>query len=93
MNSEQTMTKYTTTFTVIKSFEVEVVFEAPNAQIAAEMASDMANEDIVGDIGNVFYEDGIVESIDLDDQPKEARYQTVKVHRSIKRWCDQWFKD
>lgn len=90
MNSEQVMTKYTTTFTVTKSFEVEVVFEAPNAQIATEMASDMADDDI---ISNRCDSDGIVESVELDFDPTEAKYQTVKVDRSIQRWCNRWLKD
>jgi len=88
MNSEQIMTKYTTTFTVTKSFEVEVVFEAPNAQTASEMASDMADDDIILDRCD---NDGIVESVDLDFYPKEVKYRTVD--RSIQRWCDRWLKD
>ncbi len=34
------MPKYRTSYTVVKSFESQVVFEAPNDDAAAEMASD-----------------------------------------------------
>ncbi len=34
------MPKYTASYTVVKSFEAQVVFEAPNEDAAAEMASE-----------------------------------------------------
>lgn len=80
--------KYNATFVVKKSFEVEVAFEAPSAEIAEEMANDMAQDD------NFDFGDGEEFEVEtrLDYDPVEVD-QTVRVTRSVQRWCDEWLKD
>jgi len=85
--------KYKASFTVTKSFDVRVVFEAPNDEIAREMASDMAEEDIDFISDNCDPDTESVESIDLDSPPDSRFEQGTKVDRAVSRWCDQWLKD
>jgi hypothetical protein len=87
------MKKYRVAFTITKSFETEVFFEAPNAEVAAEMASDMEQDDSEFISERSEDEDGDVDSVTLDGEPIEWKYQTVKVDRSIQKWCEQWIKD
>lgn len=71
-----------------KSFEVQVSFEAPNDEIATEMANDMIQDDDF-DFGDG--EEIGIESVTFDsmaDGDKDAR-----VDRSVKRWCESWWKD
>lgn len=86
------MAKYTATFTVTKSFEAEVHFEAPNDEVAAEMASDMAmdDSDFVSDRVD---EDSVnVDSVSLD-RSCACQDDSARVDRHVQRWCDQWLKD
>lgn len=89
------LTKYSATFTVTKSFEIEIFFEAPNAEIAAEMAADMEQDDcdFVSDRCDAESNGDSIDSVTLDGNPVEAKYQTVRVDRSVQRWCEQWLKD
>ena len=86
------MPKYTATFTVVKSFEAQVVFEAPNDEVAAEMASDMTQDDsdFIADRAD---EDSVtVDSVSLDGShvcPDES----TKVDRSTQRWCENWLEE
>lgn len=84
--------KYTASFTVTKSFGVEVVFEAPNDEIAAEMASDMAQDDSEFISDNCDLDTESVQSIVLDNKPYGDSQET-KVDREVSRWCDQWLED
>ena len=85
----ETMKKYRATFTVTKSFEAKVVFEAPNDQVAKEMANDMADDDFVADRAD---EDSVsVDSVSLDVVSYAA--QNDKADRSVQRWCESWRND
>ena len=86
------MPKYTATFTVVKSFEAQVVFEAPNDDVAAEMASDMTQDDsdFIADRAD---EDSVaVDSVSLDGS-HVCRDESTKVDRSVQRWCENWLKE
>lgn len=86
------MKKYRATFTVTKTFESEVFFEAPDDEVAAEMASDM-EQDEDENISDRADDDSVsVDEVSLDGNPKETN-SPVKVDRSIQRWCDQWMKE
>ena len=85
--------KYTAEFTVTKTFGVQVVFEAPNDELAREMASDMAQDDSDFISDNCDPDTESVQSIDLDSPPDSRGEQGTKVDRAVSRWCDQWLKD
>lgn len=82
-------------FTVTKSFPVQVFFEAADAEVAAEMARDMEQDDEAGEILSDECEEGDhqLDSVEMDGAPSEYQIQSVSTTRSIKRWCDQWVKD
>ena len=85
--------KYTASFTVTKSFGVEVVFEAPNDEIAAEMASDMAQDDSEFISDNCDPDTETVQSIVLDRSVLLHPSQEIKVDRAASRWCNLWLED
>ncbi len=64
------MPKYTASFTVVKSFEAQVVFEAENDDVAAEMASDMTEEDSDFIAGEADEDSANVDSVSLDGWKK-----------------------
>ena len=80
--------KYTAIFVVQKSFEVQVSFEAPNDQIAELMADDMIQDEDFdfGDGEEIGIESVVFYS--MADGDKDAR-----VDRSVKSWCESWWKD
>ncbi len=87
------MPKYTQSFTVVKSFEAKVIFEAPNDDVAAEMASDMTQDD--GDfIADRADEDSVaVDSVSLDGSHVCQLAGDPPVDRSVQRWCENWLNE
>ena len=87
------MPKYTASFTVVKSFEAQVVFEAPNEDVAAEMASDMTQDDsdFIADRAD---EDSVtVDSVSRDGRVVCQLPNHAPVDRSVQRWCENWLKE
>ena len=79
------MPKYTASYTVVKSFETQVVFEAPNDDVAAVMASDMAQNDssFIADRKRF---DRITPSVTVEMGGRVS--QSLPVDRNVQRWCE-----
>lgn len=82
------MEKYTAVFVVTKQYEVEVTFEAPNEDIASEMANDMSVEPAG------FIEDKAEDCFSTEvSDPTIIIYEDAKVSRYVQSWCSEWLKD
>ena len=94
------MPKYLASFTVVKSFEAQVVFEAPNDDVAAEMSSDMTQDDSDFIADRADENSVTVDSVSLDgswlcntDAAKVGLKDLRPVDRSVQRWCENWLKE
>ena len=85
------MPKYLASFTVVKSFEAQVVFEAPNEDVAAEMASDMTQDDSDFIADRADKDSVTVDSVSLDGNSRVS--PICPTDRSAQRWCENWLKE
>lgn len=89
------MTKYTVSFTVTKNFDIEVVFEAPSAEAAAEICDEIvqeADENFLDELKDECV-DEYLEDVGLLKPPVPAKWQTVEVNRVMQAWCDDWLQE
>lgn len=85
------MEKYTAVFVVTKQYEVEVTFEAPNEDIASEMANDMSVEpaEFIEDMA----EDCFSTEVSDPESVVKTEYEDARVSRYVQSWCSEWLKD